>query len=368
MIKRQLALGALLLFLCSIAVAQEKPSPTAKPQPDARTVVVAPADSLPKALGQDSTTRSPRALPKFELQQFVITGAASIELPDVEKVEPDEPMRAPELANPLNEPRDRSTVEFLSEQKEMFVLEAKAVKSGRLQGSIGTYLSSRFGLWLSRSDVDNHIFGDLQYGMSRAFVPFANSSEGHLSVTGGMTFNGPSKWYDRGMLKGDLAYESKTYRFYGSLTPSVTRTTSRFGISAEYSSPKEFSSEYNGAAGMSVAGISDSSSSVTETRFDVGVGYDFLFGSVPIDGRVGLSLVSTTGSGEGTLPFLEAGLKTHKIWFGDLFFQGAGQLSVTEGMGGQKLARIYPQVEIGFRFLEITIASVAYRGMSSSIR
>ena len=358
MTKQLLASGALLFFLCFVAVAQEKPSPTTKPQP----VVVAPPDSLSKASGQDSTTKSPQGLPKFELQQFVITGAASIDLPDVEKVEPDEPMNAPELTNPLDAPRDRFTVEFLSEPKEIFVQEAKAVNSGRLQGSVGTYLSSRFGLWLSRRDVDKYIFGDLQYGMSRAYVPFANSSEGHLSVTGGMTFNGPLEWYDRGMLKGDLGYGSKTYRFYGSLTPSVTRTTSRFDVSAEYGSSKEFASQYSGHAGMSVAGISDSSSSVTETRFDVGVGYGFLLGSVPIDGCVGLSLVSTTGSGEGTLPFLDGALKTHKIWSGDLFLQGAGRFFVTQGMLGQKLARIYPQVEIGYRLLETTIVSIAYLG------
>ncbi len=362
MIKRLLRLGASLLFLWFVAVAQEKPSPTAKPQPEGRIVVVAPPSSLPKASDQDSTVRSPHGLPKFELQQFVITGAASIDLPDVEKVEASEPMRALELMNPLDAPRDRSTVEFLSEQKEMFVQEAKAVKSGRVQGSVGTYLSSKFGLWLSSRDAGNYLFGDLQYGTSRAYVPFANRSEGHLSVTGGMTLKGPSEWYDRGMLKGDLDYGSKTYRFYGSLTPSVTRTTSRFDISAEYSSPKEFGTDYSGQVGMSVAGIKDSSTSATESRFNVGAEYDFLLGSVPIDGRVGLSLVSTTGSGEGTLPFLDAGLKTHRIWFGNFFVQGAGQFFVTQGMLGQKFARIYPQAEIGYRFLETTIASVAYQG------
>ena len=101
---------------------------------------------------------------------------------------------------------------------------------------------------------------------------------------------------------------------------------------------------------------------MTETRFNIIGKYDFLLGSVPIDGRVELSLVSTTGSGEGTLPFLDGTLKMHKMWFGDFYVQGAGQFFVTQGMLGQKLARIYPQVEIGYRFLETTIASMAYLG------
>jgi hypothetical protein len=298
----------------------------------------------------------------FELQRFVITGAASIDLPDVEKIEPDEPMRSPELKDPLDGPRDRSTFDFLSGQKEMFVREAKAGNSGRVEGSVGTYLSSRFSLWLSHREVDNYLFGGLQYGSSNAYVPFANSSEGRLSVTGALMFNGPSEWYDRGMLKGDLGYGSKTYRFYGSSTPSITRTASRFEISTEYCSPKELASSYFGQAGMSIAGIGDSSSSVTEARFDVAVGYGFLLGSVPIEGRAGLSLVSTTGSGEGTLPYFNIGLQTHKIWFGNFFMQGAGQFSVTQGMLGQELTRIYPQVEIGYRVLETTIASIAYSG------
>ena len=360
MTKRLLRLCASLLFLWFVAVAQEKPSPTTRP--DGPTVVVAPPDALPKASDQDSTARSPQGLPKFELQQFVITGAASIDLPDVEKVESSEPVRVPELVNPLDASRDRSTVEFLSDQKEMFVQEAKAARSGRVQGSAGTYLSSRFGLWLISREAGNFLFGDLQYGTSRAYVPFANRSEGHFSVTGGMTFHGPSEWYDRGMLKGELDYGSKTYRFYGSLTPTVTRTASRFDMSAEYSSPKELGSDYSGQVGMSVVGIDDSSSSATESRFNVGAGYGFLLGSVPFDGHLGLSLVSTTGSGEGTLPFLDVGLKTHRLWFGNLFVQGAGKFFLTQGMLGQKLARIYPQAEIGYRFLETTTASVAYQG------
>ena len=113
---------------------------------------------------------------------------------------------------------------------------------------------------------------------------------------------------------------------------------------------------------MSVAGLNDSSSSVTETRFDVAGGYGFLLGSVPIDGRVGLSLVSTTGSGEGTLPFLDASLGTHRIWLGSLFVQGGGEFFVTQGMLGQKLTRIYPQAEIGYRFLATTMASIGYYG------
>ena len=362
MTKRLITLSASLLFLCRVAAAQEKPSPATKPQPEARTVVVVPADSLPKASGREGTTSGSQNLPKFELQQFVITGAVSLDLPSAEKVEVDEQPRAPELTNPLDTPRDRSTFEFLTEQKELFVPEEKAIGSGRLQASVGTYLSSKFGLWLSNSSVDKYLFGDMQYGTSRAYIPYANKSEGHFGVTGGMMLNGPSEWYDRGMLKGDLGYGSKTYRFYGSPTPSVTRTTSRFELSAGYNSSKEYASEYSAEVGMSVAGISDSSSSVTETRFNVGGGYGFLLGSVPFDGRVGLSLVSTTGSGEGTLPFLNAALKTRRIWLGNLFVQGGGEFFVTQGMLGQKLTRIYPQGEIGYRFLETTVASIGYQG------
>jgi hypothetical protein len=358
MTKRLLISSALLLFVSLVAVGQEKPSPSTKPQP----VVVAPADSLPTAAAQESATKSPQTLPKFELQQFVITGSASIDLPDVEKIGSDEPMSAPELSNPLDAPRDRSTVDFRSEQKEMFVQESGVMKSGRLQGSVGTFLSSRFGIWLSRRDIDNYIFGDLQYGSSRAYVPFANKSEGHISLTAGLTLNGPSEWYDRGMLKGDLGYGSKTYRFFGSSSPSVSRTASQFELSAGYNSSVELVSQYSGQAGIFVAGISDSSSSVTETRFNVGLGYEFLMGSVPIDGRLGLSLVSTTGSGEGTLPMFDGGLKTHKLWFGDFFLQGAGQFFITQGMLGQKLSRLYPQIEIGYRLLETTVASIAYTG------
>jgi hypothetical protein len=351
-------MSALLMLSCFGAEAQDKPSPVVTPQP----VVAIPPDSSLKAARRDSAARSSQSLPQFELERFVITGAASIDLPDVDKIVIDEPMGAPELMNPLKAPRDRSTFDFLAGPKESSAQNIRSMTNVLFQASVGTFLTSNIGLWVSLKDADNFVSGDVQYGSSRAYVPFANRSEGHLGVMGGMTFHGPSEWYDGGMLKGSLGYGSKTYRFFGSATPSVTRTVSDFSIGADYNSSKEFLSQYDGHAGFSVAGVSDSSASVTETRFDIGAGYSFVLGSVPIDSRVGLSLLSSNGSGEGTLPLFEGGLKTHRIWLGNLFLQGAGQFFVTQGMLGQKLARLYPQLEIGYRFLETTVFSVGYLG------
>jgi hypothetical protein len=358
--KRLSTCFALLHLLSIVAVAQEKPTPT--PTVKQQIVDLPAPDSSLKPQGQAGTTKSQQSLPKFELQQFVITGSASIDLPNVEKINSDDQAMAPELTNPLDALRDRSTVDFLSGQKELYIAEAKAVNNGRLQASAGTFLNSKIGLWVSARDVNSHVFGDVQYGSIRAYVPYANSSEGHLGIVGGLTFNGPSEWYNKGMLQGALAYGSKAYRFYGSTTPSVTRTTSMFDLSADYSSPKGSVFDYSGRVGLSVASIGDSSASATETSLDFGIGYGFRLGSVPFDGCLKLSLVSTTGSGEGTLPYVNANLKTGKIWFGDLFVQGAGEFYYAEGMLGQHLGRIYPQVEVGYRLLETTMISVGYRG------
>ena len=362
MTRRFLIFIVLLIILSAGSWAQDKPTPLSKPQPGIRTAVVPPPDSLVKSATQDSTTKSPRGLPQFELQQFVITGAASIDLPDVEKVEPDNLNRTVEWSDPLEAPRDRNTVEFASGQKEIYQGETRAVNDGRLQASVGTYLTSKFGLWLGTRSAESYLLGDVQYGVSRAYVPFANRSGGHAGVTGGMTLSAPSEWYDGGMLKGDLGYGSQTYRFYGYSTPSLARTFSRFDLSAEFDSRRDQVFDYSGSAGMLVSGINDSSSSVTETRFILGVGSDFLLGTLPVDSRIGLSLVSISGSGTGTLPFLEASVKTHKVWMGDLFLQGSLNFYLTQGMLDQKLARVYPQVEVGYRFLENTVISASYLG------
>jgi len=349
-------------FVMACGVAQEKPTPAGKSQPDPRALGVTAPDTVFKSAPRDSTARSTQALPKFDLPEYVITGVASIDLPDVEKQEGDEPQHAVDLANPLDASRDRLTVGFVSGEKERLPMAVGSVSSGRIQASSGAYFNSKFGLWVSSLDPDYFFFGDAHYGVSRAYIPFTNRSGGNINVTGGMTLHDPSERYGGGMLRGDLGYGSEAYRFYGSSSPGVLRTVSRFRLGASLDSPRELLFNYGVGAGLVVTSIGDSAGSVSETQFHFGGESNLLVGSFPLDGRIDLSLASIAGSGSGALPYLEACLMTPKHWFGGFFVQGSVHLFLTQGMLSQKLARVYPHVAVGFRVLEKSVASASYLG------
>lgn len=352
-------------LLLSIAVgalpAQEKPTPPVRPQSDRSAIGVTSPDTLFKAPARDSTARATQALPKFDLPEYVITGVVSIDLPNVAKQDADVPVHTLAMADPVEADRDRATPGFLAE-KDGLPVAAVQVVNGRIQASSGTRLTSKLGIWLGRLTPEYSLFGDAQYGMSRAYVPFSNRSGGQIDIAGGMMLHGPSEWYDGGKLTGGLGYGTETYRFYGSTMPGLARSVSRFRLGAEFASRRDLVFNYGGTAGLLVTSLTDSSNTVTENQFHVGAESNLLIAPIPIDGRIDLSLASVSRSGAGTLPFLELSATTHKQWYGDFFVQGSAHFYLTQGMLSQKLARVYPHIALGYRILENTIASVSYLG------
>jgi hypothetical protein len=353
---------ALLVVVISCTFAQEKPTPAGKPQPDPRALGVTAPDTLFKASSRDSAAKATQGLPKFDLPEYVITGAVSIDLPDVEKQDANEPPNMVDLANPLDAVRDRSTVEYESEGKEGTAIETRAAQSGRIMASSGTYFNSNIGLWVSRMAPTYSIHGDAGYGVSKAYIPYTNRSGGHVNVIGGMTLHGPSEWAGGDRLMGDLGFLNEVYRFYGSQSPGATRSVSRFRLGAMFESPREELYNYGGQAGMLVTSIGDSSRSNTETQFRLGFGSNILVGSFPLDGRIDFSVASISGSGSAALPYLDVSLLTPKHWFRDFFVQGSLHLFVTQGMLSQKFARFYPNVEVGYKIFDNTVVSAAYLG------
>jgi hypothetical protein len=353
---------ALLLSVLPAALAQEKPAPPLKPQPDVRATEVGLPDTTLKASARDSIAKPIQGLPKFDLPEYVITGAASMDLPDAEKQEGVEPPHEADLANPLDAARDRSTTKILSGERRGLLSNVIPANNGRIEASSGTYFTSKFGLWYNRLAPDYSILGGAQYGVSKAYIPFTNRSGGQVNVIGGMTLHGPSEWSERGSVRGELGYGSETYRFYGSPTPDLTRTLSRFHGAVNFESPRELVFNYGLGAGLDVTGIADSSSNVSETLFHFGGESNLLVGAFQLDGSVDLTLASVSYPGTPTLPFLDVALTTPRNWYSNFFVQGALHLYVTQGMLSQKFARFYPNVSIGYKVFENTVASASYLG------
>ena len=353
---------ALLVVVFSCVTAQEKPTPTVKPQTDPRALGITAPDTLFKASSRDSAAKATQGLPKFDLPEYVITGAVSIDLPDVAKLDAIESPNFVDMANPLDAVRDRSTIEFTSESKEGTAAEARAAHSGRIMAGSGTYFNSKVGIWLSSMAPTYSIHGDAGYDVLKAYVPYANRSGGHVNVIGGMTLYGPSEWAGGSRLMGDLGFANESYRFYGSQSPSATRSVSRFRLGAMFESPREELYNYGGQAGMLITGIGDTSHSITETQFHLGFGSNILVSSFPLDGRIDFSVASISASAGSALPYLDVSLLTPKHWFRDFFVQGSLHLYVTQGMLSQKFARVYPNVEVGYKILDNTVVSAAYLG------
>ncbi|MBI3788951.1 MAG: hypothetical protein HY276_11945, partial [Ignavibacteriales bacterium] len=355
-------LAILWLLSFSVAVAQEKPTPE-KPQPEPkRTEVSAPTSDVkqPSAIGKNQNAQ---ALPKIDLPEFVITGVVSIDLPSVEKEAAEERIENTELdLHSIVGVRDRNTVEFLVDEKEGFGNLANAMFSGRILASMGNYFTPKLGLWISRTNPEYQYIGDVQYHLTRGYAPYTNSSGGSIGAKGSMVLHTQSSLLDNARLNGNAGYGMGTYRFYGSPTPSLTRTTSSIvagaGLSGSSTSPVDYDLEF----GFKNFVVTDSSTNATQNRFDMGIESHFPAGSAAIFGRVQFSTVSLSQVQSNSLSYFEMSVGNSPIWWGNFFLQASASLYATQGMQNQQLTRVYPQVSVGFQLLKQTTLLASYRG------
>lgn len=333
-----------------------------KPVPERRPAGIAPPDSAARMATQQPSTKNAQGLPKFDIPEYVITGIASIDLPDVSKQDPAEPDHVLKLADPATFSRDRSPFAFDAEPKATLSSAATRIGSGRLQVSSGTYLTSHVGL--RHVIVDPGYFFGVQgdYRSAKAYTPFTNRSSGELRVRGGVILNSPAEWFDRGLLGSEVGYGSETYRFYGSRSPALTRTITRFDLSARYDSPRELLFTHDARLGLALNSIKDSTTSLTETLFGVGAGVNVLLGTFPLEGRVDFTLASLTGNSTKSFPYVDARISTEKLWYGDFFVQASLHGYLAQGMLSQKFARAYPHIALGYRVLHNTVLGFSYAG------
>ena len=346
---------ALGLTVAASSAAQEKPVPEQRP------TGITP-DSIARPVAHDPSARPTQGLPKFEIPEYVITGVASIDLPDASKQESAEPLHVLELADAAAFPRDRLPHDFAADQKSTFVPATARIGNGRLQASSGTYLTSHVGF--RHTTIDQTYFFGLQgdYNSAKAFVPFAHRSSGDVRVRGGVVLDSPTDWFDRGILGSEMGYGSETYRFYGHRNPSLTRTITRFDLSARYDSPRELLITHDANFGLALNSVKDSTTSLTETLFGAGAGVNLLPGSFPLDSRVDFTLASLTGNTTRSFPFVDARISTEKLWYGGFFIQASLHGYLAQGMMSQKFARAYPHVALGYRVLQSTVLSLSYAG------
>lgn len=346
------------------STAQEKQSVPAKLEPGRRRPAVAQPRTETKPQQSGGKGRQTAELPKIDLPEFVITGTATIDLPKTEKVQPEQhvsDLLLP-LADPMAAERDRGTVEIAASGKLGEETSGPVAGYGKILASIGTHFTPVVWLRVGQRRPEYFYLGEAHYASTMGYAPYANRSEGALEAKGGMRIYAPSPWLDHATGTGNASYGSQTYRFFGSSTPSLTRSISRLALGGDLTSSTESALPYDVGLGISNAVITDSSADVTELRFDLSAETSIPVWSTSIVGRIQFTSSSLTGSSSASLPYLEATIGSARLSWDRFFAQVSAHAFLAKGMLDQSVGKIYPNATIGCQFPESTVLSLSYAG------
>jgi hypothetical protein len=351
------------VLLCGLT-AQEKPTAPAKPEPGTRRPEVARPRVEARSQQSGGEGRQAAELPKIDLPEFVITGTATIDLPRTEKVQPDSHMGDTPLplADPLAAERDRGTVEFAAGGKLDVQAVGPVAQYGKILASIGTHFTPVVSFWIGQRRPEYFYLGDAHYESSKGYAPYTNRSEGAVEAKGGVLIHAPSPWLDQATGTGTAGYGSQTYRFFGSSTPSLTRTISRFALGGELSSSTESPLPYDLGLRFSSDVVADSSADVTDLRFDLTAETSIPLWSTSVLGRIQFTASSLTGSSSASLPFLEVTIGSRRLSWNRFFAQVSASAYLAKGMLDQNLTKVYPNATVGYQFPASTVLSVSYAG------
>jgi hypothetical protein len=327
----------LLALQVQVLRGQEESSEREKKNPEMRAADI----STP----QQDTIRTPlktpqRPLPKFDLPEFVITGTASIDLPKLEKIMMIDSavMPAPVSISSEKYHRDRETLELEMKRGERDSLAEAMYYSGYVKAGIGTYFTPQAELQFGQSFPEYYYSIGGKYFLTKGYAPNTDRSSGGLTASGGTTLISGIPMLQHADVQAGVGYRSESFRFYGSAIPDLQRTLSDFHIQAEVENQAVSYFPYAAGISLESVAVSDSSSSKTETRFDVRYQTSFPIASVPV--LTAVHVLTATGG----LGFMDLSAAAQHSWFSDFQVEGSLHLSWAKGMEGQNSLRLCPRV------------------------
>jgi hypothetical protein len=355
-------LSLALVLISAVAWAQVRPPSGEKPQPEPRGVDPAVTPEVREPAPQEAQAQA--ELPKIDLPEFVITGIASIDLPEVEKEEAGEHLDrvAPVFRNPVEEERDRETFELMVGEKEGYGVEMDRNFFSKMTLSGGSYFTATASLLAGQRSSSYTYIVDAGYNLTEGYMPYTKRSRGHIALDGRTALTSTTRLLDGAWLGGGLHYSSFTHRFFGSAVPSVTRTVDRGGFEMVIGNESEESPlEYSLGLRYKHLSVSDSSATASENRFDALLRYGVLVGRATIGGKVHFATSAIARSGR-TTPYLDASIGSSILWWGRLFVEPSLHAYYTKRAEGHELMRVYPHFRLGFRLSQRTLLSASYRG------
>ncbi len=357
-------LAAAILFVA--AVAQEKKTP------DSRRVETS-VDSVSRANGV--------RLPTIDVPDFVVTGAASIELPSAEKEQAAEDQN-PAFHQSSVDDRRRSNV-TISERTRERLGESPAPLSAKMTFQAGTFSTIESALWLGRSERDFRYGVNLAYDRSGGFAPHTDYSGGLVSVNGGTSLPSGSGALEGSDLDGTISLGGTTYGFYGSSSPTLKRTNNFLELSAALRQTKDL--PFDASAQVRSFTVEDSLQT-SELAVSFSLAKEMVVQDLPIAVRSLITFAGISGSQSTSLPLFQATANTQSIDLGWIIMGGGISLFAGSSSGGQSFVKLYPTLQTGVqlnashrfvaafeprverRSLESDLAENPYRSAASQIR
>jgi hypothetical protein len=350
---------AIFLFVLQVQVlmAQEEQRESAKKNPAARHVEMkAPEQDTSKAPAKTEQ----RPLPKFDLPEFIITGTASIDLPNLEKIMTDDSAEVPRhmLKSSEKIPRDRETLELQMKNREGDLPAQAGSYSGFAKAGIGTYFTPQMELQVGRSVPEYFYSLGGKYFRTKGFAPNTDRSNGGFTAYGGTTLTSSSlPVLQDAALNGKLGYRSESFHFYGSQVPNLQRTLSDFQLQAGLENQTLIDLPYSAGIILESFDIADSSASANETRLDLNYQTSFPIASLPVQTKFHFMTAS------GGLAFMDLSAGVQNYRYGGILFEGFLHWYWAKGMAGQDLARLCPNVTASYQISSQHRIYISYEPM-----
>lgn len=301
------------------------------------------------------------ALPAIDLPEFVITGSVTINPPDAQKYPYDEQGLYVRHASE-NTPgtRDRETID-LGERFKQSLLTPSKYLGGMLRASLGNFFTPEIAASVGLSDASYDLTASAAYRRTKGFTRNADASSAAIAVQGSHEIETGSSTVQNVRLKGALEYDTRAYKFYGSLVPSTQRDISRFALHIQTSG--DIGSETSLQGGLTVRNISvvDSTTTTTENGFRADLSGTLPVVGFPLDvrGRAWFSTVTAITARKLSLITLSVG--TPRLSWGNFSMSAGAEGHAVEGMDGQKGAYFYPYVLLDLRVTSRHTAFLSFR-------
>lgn len=337
------------------SVAQEKMNE--KRQPESRRL------EFQSALKDSAAPSRQTPMPKIDLPDFVITGNASIDLPNVEKeiVQEEGVTKALVTCSSVEHVRGRETVEVAVGSKEAIDSTAVARHTGKAIAGMGMFSSPQAGVWFGQDLGYAHYSLAGRYFLSKGFASNTDRSGGSFSFGGGTLTESAIWMLNHAHLDGRFDYASNSYKWYGARNPSGGRTLESFAAAFTLTNWSNTTVPFFSEFEFKDLVVTDTTSSVTESQLDLGTTTKFSVASVPLTAGLKVALTSLTGSISASLPFADGFLGSQRYVWDRISLEGSIHLYLASGMEDQHLFHVYPHLDVAFQINPMHSARFAYR-------